>query len=341
MGVFDVFTDFLKGSVGNNLANDPQDIKNTKRNLERAGFFKDDTENDFLTKTLDAGIRTYQRNKNLKEDGTLFPGGETERSLFETLTGLSAHHVFGAAQNENTGHVGFGGNISGMLERKTPETGKRLVREKENRKTPESDFANTSSNDKPVDYDATGRMIRQKINTESQFKIPSAAEKPPENTAASKEKIDRKLLDFIGRLESSDNYNVIAGGQEKPLTKMTVKEIRKLQKDLEDKGANSTAVGRYQVKDTTLDYLIKRMGLDENTIFDEKLQDSMAVELFKRRGFESLKSGNISVEEFIYNLSQEWAALPKDTSNKSYHGKIGNNKALTDFKTLKDLLEKK
>ncbi len=69
-----------------------------------------------------------------------------------------------------------------------------------------------------------------------------------------------EILDFIGEIESSDNYNVIFGGQKKPLTKMTLKQV-----------------------------------------------------------FE----------------------LPKDPSNKSRHEGVLNNKALTDFETLKDVLEKK
>lgn len=33
MGFFGAISNFLNGSVGNNLANDPQDVRNTKRNL--------------------------------------------------------------------------------------------------------------------------------------------------------------------------------------------------------------------------------------------------------------------------------------------------------------------
>ena len=41
----------------------------------------------------------------------------------------------------------------------------------------------------------------------------------------------------------------------------------------------------------------------------------------------------------IENISKEWAALPKDKSNKSYYDSDGKNKALIDYNKLKDLLE--
>lgn len=65
----------------------------------------------------------------------------------------------------------------------------------------------------------------------------------------------------------------------------------------------------------------------------------MATELLKRRGLKKFESGEMSTERFIENLSKEWAALPKDKSNKSYWAGTGNNKAHTDFDTLKDLLQ--
>lgn len=148
------------------------------------------------------------------------------------------------------------------------------------------------------------------------------------------------LLDFIGQLESSDNYNVIVGGDKKPLTRMSIKQILRLQEDL-DKKKQNTAVGRYQIKNSTLKEAIGKLGIDENEVFDEKLQDQMGRHLLQKRGFEDYKAGKISTEALIKELSQEWAALPTDESDQSYYKGIGNNKARTSFKTLKQLLEEK
>ena len=63
-------------------------------------------------------------------------------------------------------------------------------------------------------------------------------------------------------------------------------------------------------------------------------------ELLRRRDFKEYKAGKITTKQFIGKLSQEWASFPKDKYNKSHYDGVGNNKALTDFRTLKNLLEK-
>ena len=99
-------------------------------------------------------------------------------------------------------------------------------------------------------------------------------------------------------------------------------------------------MGRYQIKKSTLEETVNKLGIDENALFDKKLQDQMARQLLKKRGFEEYKAGKISTKELIKKLSMEWAALPTDEFNESYHKGVGNNKARTDFKTIKELLEK-
>src|SRR5262245_40082067 len=114
--------------------------------------------------------------------------------------------------------------------------------------------------------DARGRMI--------QSKTPPIPQRKPETIAPTPK--GNRLLDFIGKLESSDNYNVIYGNKEKPLTKMTVKEVQKLQQEMKAKGMASTAVGRYQFRRPTLKEAADKLGVNENALFDEKLQDQMA-----------------------------------------------------------------
>ncbi len=179
------------------------------------------------------------------------------------------------------------------------------------------------------EFDATGRMIRD--NT------PPIPERKPEVISPTRK--GNEILDFIGKIESSDNYNVIVGGDKKPLTNMTVKEIYQLQEELINKGKDS-AVGRYQIKNSTLKETVDVLGIDENEIFDEKLQDKMARRLLTKRGYEEFRAGKISTKQFIRELSKEWAAFPEDESNQSYYKGVGNNKALADFKTVKDLLER-
>jgi len=183
---------------------------------------------------------------------------------------------------------------------------------------------------KPLQFDVTGRMIREGF-------IPPKPQRKPETISPTRK--GNELLDFIGRLESSDNYNIVVGGEIRPLTKMTVKEVRKLQKDRLDKKLD-TAVGRYQIKQSTFEETARKLGIVENSLFDETLQDQMGRHLLKIRGFEDFKAGKISTEELIKKLSKEWAAISTDKSNKSYYDNDGKNRALTNFKTIKDLLEK-
>ena len=129
--------------------------------------------------------------------------------------------------------------------------------------------------------DATGRMI--------QDNRPPVPRRKPETIAPTIK--GNELLDFIGKLESGDNYNVMYGDEEKPLTRMTVKKVRELQSKLDREGTASTALGRYQIKDTTLDYLTKRMNLSGNETFDEKLQDQMARKLLEKEALRNIKPG--------------------------------------------------
>jgi len=199
-------------------------------------------------------------------------------------------------------------------------------------------FANRKQQSKPqnqpLQYDATGRIIR----TWDQPETPLVPERKPEIISPTPK--GNELLDLIGELESSDNYNVLFGGEEKPLTKMTIKEVYDLQQDMIAQGKGSSAVGRYQFLRATLKETVDKLGINENSLFDEKLQDKLARSRLEFRGFEKFKAGKISADDFIKQLANEWAALPKDPSNVSRHDGVLNNKALTDFKTLKDLLEK-
>ncbi|AGH98425.1 peptidoglycan-binding domain-containing protein [Micavibrio aeruginosavorus] len=94
-----LFSDFLLNNVGNALENNPEDIRTTKRNLANAGYFNDETENDYLTRQLDDSIRKFQKDRGLRVDGILRPGGETERGLFGILSGLAPEKIFDAADD--------------------------------------------------------------------------------------------------------------------------------------------------------------------------------------------------------------------------------------------------
>ena len=169
MAFLNAFADFLTGPVGNGLQNTPKDIRNTKRNLSRSGFFNDETENDFITAEMERSIRRFQRARDLKEDGKLLPGGETEREIFKTLERRDPGPFFGHAVDDG-GYVGFGGNVSGTLERKPRHHGRSAFSPSAftGRKLDigllgsAGNNQRAQSNSRSVEFDATGRMIRDK-----------------------------------------------------------------------------------------------------------------------------------------------------------------------------------
>lgn len=81
--------EILKNAVGNNLENQEDDVRQIRNLFEKIDFLKEDEkETDYqgkplgiLTKNLDHTIKRFQRENNLREDGYIKPGGETELAL--------------------------------------------------------------------------------------------------------------------------------------------------------------------------------------------------------------------------------------------------------------------
>jgi peptidoglycan hydrolase-like protein with peptidoglycan-binding domain len=152
-----------------------------------------------------------------------------------------------------------------------------------------------------------------------------------------------KVLDFLARYESRGNYNVILGGKTMPLTNMTIAQVFDLQKDMLNKGYESSAVGRYQYVGGTLREMVKAMGLDPTTTkFDEQTQDKIAIADMRRRcGLDSWLSGQMSDEDFLNSLSKVWASIPNTGTGGSFYAGVGSNKAGTKvdvaLNTLQDI----
>lgn len=141
------------------------------------------------------------------------------------------------------------------------------------------------------------------------------------------------LLSTIAEGESRGNYNAYFGnvGNTKiRFTEMSLGDVLAWQERYVAEGSPSGAVGRYQFIGPTLRGLVDEMNIDRQTIFDETLQDRLAVRLLVRRGVREYLRGRISREQLAHNLSKEWAALPKvigDNPAASYYAGDGLNKA--------------
>lgn len=143
----------------------------------------------------------------------------------------------------------------------------------------------------------------------------------------------RPLLNLIAKAESNGNYNAYfgnTGNREIDFTSMSVADVQKWQKDFVAHGSPSSAVGRYQIIDATLDGLVKQLDISPAQPFDEKTQDEMAAALLERRGADQYVNQELTKEEFAANLAKEWAGLPKvvgENPHDSYYAGDGLNKS--------------
>lgn len=141
------------------------------------------------------------------------------------------------------------------------------------------------------------------------------------------------LLNTIAKVESKYNYNAYFGNSnntEVQFTSMTVREVLAWQKQFVEQGNPSSAVGRYQFINSTLQGLVRELRINENMKFDEALQNRLAARLLERRGIREYVDNKITREEFAHRLSKEWAALPKaigENPEQSYYAADGLNKA--------------
>jgi conjugal transfer mating pair stabilization protein TraG len=136
-----------------------------------------------------------------------------------------------------------------------------------------------------------------------------------------------ELLNFIARYESGGDYNIMVGGKRGNLTNMTVAEILDMQKSMRARGHESTAVGRYQYIRSTLADTAAQMSMDvNNTKFDEKTQDALAIQTLRTIGLEKWLDGKLDDGAFLNKVAQVWAGIPK-TSGGSAHAGVGSNKA--------------
>ncbi|CAN5673545.1 hypothetical protein BH23PAT2_BH23PAT2_03350 [soil metagenome] len=165
--------------------------------------------------------------------------------------------------------------------------------------------------------------------------VGSPEHEPVAETEAEMDPRYRQLLETILKHESGGYYNAIygnAGNESVPLTSMTVAEVLHWQQHMIDSGGNSPA-GYTQIIKPTLEAQIITLDIDPQALFDEVLQDRIAISLLELRGVNAYLNGDITTSEFAYNLSQEWAALPRvidsDNPGDSYYAGVGNNQAHT------------
>jgi hypothetical protein len=138
----------------------------------------------------------------------------------------------------------------------------------------------------------------------------------------------RALLDQIAKGEGVDNAGARLHGyassydvpfnygryaqQTKPLTQMTLGEIDNLQTRILAHPANrlgASPMGKYQIVQRTLRELKGKLGLSDNMIFNQTLQDMLGANLLEKRGVKDYIDGKISEIEFQRRMASEWASI--------------------------------
>lgn len=172
-------------------------------------------------------------------------------------------------------------------------------------------------------------MITQSRNPEPN----SLPTRPFALAALNKEPQAAHILDLVGGHEAANNYNAVIGntGSTQDLSKLTLNEVFSLQHQLVASGRESGAVGRYQFISSTLQNLVRDGGINPNTtLFTPQLQDQLALQLMKNRGYDQWKAGGLTDEQFAHNLSMEWASLPDPAAGGASHYQgVGSNRAGT------------
>lgn len=117
---------------------------------------------------------------------------------------------------------------------------------------------------------------------------------------------NKGIFDLIKRRESGGDYNATLDngaytGGPRDLVNMTINEVLAMQRQMLAHPANkknSSAAGAYQIVKTTLEGLVKELGLTGEELYSREMQDRLAAQLLRRRRGQGLTG-----------LRNEWEGL--------------------------------
>ena len=142
------------------------------------------------------------------------------------------------------------------------------------------------------------------------------------------------ILDFIAQYESRGQYDVRNGMSRDPrILDMTINEVLRYQNNWRSwPDSASSAIGRYQYTQGTLEWMSGLMGVNRSTQkFDEDYQDELCIyDLRYRCDLDDWLDGRLDNESFINKISEVWAAIPNSSNQSTYRG-VANNRRGIDF----------
>lgn len=185
-----------------------------------------------------------------------------------------------------------------------------------------------------------GRNMVAGLFGDSSAQTPQSPAIPPSQSGSN------PLLDLLNKGETGGKsgaaaYSTAFTGMRikapKPLTEMTIGEIKEWQKaNINEQKARgisadrrSSAAGRYQIIYSSMNDYMKMGGLTDNDLFSQANQDKMAMGMMRRGkyGLDAVAQGKATADQFIDKiLSPQWASV-QNSSGVGIHDKAGFNKA--------------
>lgn len=238
---------------------------------------------------------------NLEVDGKFGPKTEAALRSFQSARGLADN---GIAEGATMTQLGQGGSP--------------LTAEQWGKHQPDYQRdAGTADADRRRTYDARARTPELAPSMGTKGLLDEIAEGEGTSDAAARQH------GYNSGYDVTLGWGAYADDKSKPLTEMTVGEVKALQRQMLANPRNhwnSSAVGRYQIVGTTLRDLQQEMGISDNERFTPELQDRMAMRLLERRGFSDFQSGRISASTFQNRLAKEWASIARSDTGRSHYG---------------------
>lgn len=178
--------------------------------------------------------------------------------------------------------------------------------------------------------------IHSEQNTVAPPEVTPREDMPPQGSPLSTmptEANTAALAVLIGKHESNNNYSKIVGGAvDDSILNMTITEVDQSRYGRAQSPPSGKSIGRFQIQSATALDVCRANKINPSSFkFDTAGQDKLYQLLLNRRGYKKYMSGEISAEDFAFNLSKEWASLPKDATGVSYYAGVSNNRALVDW----------
>ena len=203
-----------------------------------------------------------------------------------------------------------------------------------------ADPSNTVFKNSVVTKALTARESIDFINNQMEVFKKDGVEEPDTNMVdvggvPTPERMD--VLKFIssgeGGYESSNRGSVETGTNNtirdnKPLSKLTLGEIKSYQNLPKNDPNRLFAVGAYQITPVAMDAAMKAAGVNDNTIFSPTVQDRMGLGLIlgsKRPKLAAyIKGESDDINTAMLEFAKEFASVPDPNTGRSYYDNTGN-----------------